>query len=52
MISQMLYLELWQTTWSITRSIQMKELGNDILHTQFKSFAKIQSLCYNLHNFC
>ena len=30
------YLELWQTTWSIIRSIiQLKELGNNILHTQF-----------------
>ena len=41
----MLYLELWQTTWSIIRSIQLKELGNNILHTQLKNFAKIRALC-------
>ena len=41
----MLYLELWQTTWSIIRSIHLKELGNNILHTRFQHFAKIQALC-------
>ena len=41
----MLYLELWQTTWWIIRSIQLKELGNKILHTQFENFAEIQALC-------
>ena len=42
----MLFLELWQTTWSIIRSIQLKELGNNILHTQFLNFAKIRALCF------
>ena len=30
----MLRPELWQTTWSIIRSIQLKELGNNILYIQ------------------
>ena len=42
----MLYLELWQTTWSIIWSIQLKELRNNILHTQFKNFAKMRALCF------
>ena len=41
----MLYLDLWQTTWSIIWSIQLKELHNNILHIQFKNFVKIRALC-------
>ena len=33
-------------TRSIIRCIQLKELGNKILHTQFQNFAKIRALCF------
>ena len=32
-ISKMLFLELWEITQSSFQSIQLKELGNTILHT-------------------
>ena len=45
MISQVLYLELSQTTRSIIRSIQLKELDNNSLHAKLKNFANIRALC-------
>ena len=39
----MLHLELLQNTWSIIRSIQLKELGNNISHAQLKKFCKDSS---------
>ena len=48
-IPRMLYLQLWQMTSSIIRSIQLKELGNNILHAQFKNFKRLEPYVLNMN---
>ena len=46
MLSKVLFLELWRATYSLLRSAELQELGNDILNIWLKNFAKILAQCW------